>query len=340
MATIKDVAKAAGVSVGTVSRAFNGYTDINEDTRNRILLIAEALNYTPQLGAKNLSSKNKTGISLLFSDHVELSEIGAKVDQEYLFLLLMGACQFVEEQEKELAIYHTTAARQAQKSCRQFCIEHGIAGMICFGLRTNDSYFRQMADCPAKCVTIDLKIQGDNISTVLSDDESAMYDLTNAVLNKGYQRIIFLNGSDDTEVSCNRKRGIEKALAARGMNLRQQDVLMTNYQAERGGHLLRQYLKEHTLNEKTAVMCITDVVAVGVFRMLTMAGYRIGQDIGLTGFDGRLIADITIPPITTVAQNPKGKGYLAAKTLLAMMEGEKVQKEIYMPYSIIMTESI
>lgn len=340
MPTIKDVAKAAGVSVGTVSRALNGYKDINDETKERIIQIADKMNYSPNIGAKNLSTKNKRGISILFSDNMELSEMGSDSEREYFFMQILGACRFMEEQNLELAIYHTTSKRQESKSYDQFCEEHGVAGAVCYGLFTTDRYYKELAESKSHCVTVDYGVADKRKPAVMTDDMQAMYELADKVLQKGYKRIVFLNGKRNTEVCKKRLKGIKKALKEHGMALCSKDILMTDFNREKAEALLDKFLEENALEEKTAFMAITDHIAIGAYKSLVKAGYIIGKDVGLTGFDGVSVSGVTNPPIMTVQQNPMEKGYRAAEILMEIVNGNEIEEDVFVPYTIIERPSI
>jgi len=340
MTTIKDVAKEAGVSVGTVSRALNEYTDISEETKNRIIQVANTMGYSPNLGAKNLSTKKKNGISILFSDNMEFSEMDDERGQEYFFKQLLGACRFMEENDMELAIYHTTSKRQKLKSYDQFCKEHGIAGTICYGLFTTDRYYKELPESKCHCVTVDYDVAGTNKVAIITDDMQAMYELTKKVLEKGYERIVFLNGKKNTEVCKKRLKGIKRALKEYGMNLNNEDVILTDFKMNQAEAKVDKFLQENRLDQKTAIMGITDFVAVGAYKAIMRAGLRVGQDIGLTGFDGISASYFTFPAIMTVQQNPMEKGYMAAKVLTDIVKGKTVDKEICVPYTILERPSI
>lgn len=340
MPTIKDIANHVGVSVGTVSRALNGYKDINEETKKRIIQAANEMNYIPNIGAKNLSTKNKRGISILFSDNLEISKMSIDSDREYFFMQILGACRFMEEQDMELAIYHTTSKRQEIKSYDQFCEEHGVVGTICYGLYTNDRYYKEMPGSKSLCVTVDYSVGSEDKPAILTNDMQAMYDLTIKILEKGYKRIVYLNGRRNAEVCRKRQKGIRKALKEYGMVLDPKDIFLTEFSQIKTMEIMDKFLEENTLREKTAFMAVTDFVAAGAYKSLIKAGYTVGRDVGLTGFDGTTISSFTIPPIMTVQQNPMEKGYMAAKILSDIVNGNKVRGDIYVPYTIIERPSI
>lgn len=126
MTTIKDVAKRAGVSIGVVSKAFNNYPDVSEKTKKRIFEIAKELNYTPNVIAKNLSSKKQMTIGLISSGVFNDNE-----KDNNAFDIFKGVYSAVSASPFELSIYLIDSQEQKQKSYVQYCRERNIGGHCC-----------------------------------------------------------------------------------------------------------------------------------------------------------------------------------------------------------------
>ena len=120
--SIRDVAKSAGVSVSTVSRALNGYSDVNEDTRKKIQKTVEELGYMPNQSAKNLSSKSKKNIALIICD-IEKEE---KLD-EFTGNILKGVYEFVNEKGMTIATYGINTRMQREKTLKDLCDRYSLS---------------------------------------------------------------------------------------------------------------------------------------------------------------------------------------------------------------------
>ena len=127
--TIQDVAKAAGVTVGTVSRALNNYADVNENTRQRIIRTAREMGYHPNLIARSLSSKHARRIALIVSGFLE-----DKMFNHFETMLMKGCYQFAQEWGVELSMHMINSEIQRQKSYEQLCHEHNLSGAVLLGL--------------------------------------------------------------------------------------------------------------------------------------------------------------------------------------------------------------
>ena len=133
-ATIQDVAKASGVSVGTVSRALNNYPDVSAKTRAKVLEAVRELGYSPNLMAKNLSSKHIQNIAVILSGFLE-----EKMFNGFETILMRGAYEYAEEHGLEVSLYVINGKIQMEKSYEQMCYEHNLAGAILLGLKTTVS---------------------------------------------------------------------------------------------------------------------------------------------------------------------------------------------------------
>ena len=174
MTTIKDVAKKAGVSISVVSKAFNNYIDVSEKTRQRIFDIAKELNYTPNVVAKNLSSKKQMTIGLISSGVLNNNE-----KDNNAFDIFKGVYTAVEESQFELSIYLIDSLRQKQKSYAQYCRERNIGGAILQGIRTDDPYYKELIDTNIPCVIVDIMTEMNNglIGSVSIDNAKASKEI-------------------------------------------------------------------------------------------------------------------------------------------------------------------
>ena len=169
------MAKEAGVSISMVSKAFNNYPDVSEKTKRRVLEVAKELNYSPNLVAKNLSSKKQNTIGLIISGFFDS---GVK-DNNNSFQLFKGVYTAVEQNQFELAIYMIDSKKQKQKSYAKFCNERNIGGAVLVGIRMDDPYFLELLDTNIPCVILDVVTEEDNkfIGTVSTNNIAASKEI-------------------------------------------------------------------------------------------------------------------------------------------------------------------
>lgn len=332
--SIKDVAKAVGVSVGTVSRAFNGYSDIREETKQAILTAAKELGYVPNLNAKRLSGKGCQTMAIILAGF--MADRG--LTDELVIKMLRGACRYAITHDMEFAVYVLSSEQQKEKSFEQFCGEHSLTGAMCFGLKTTDAYYENLKSSQTPCVTVDVLVEGKNIGYVGTDDEGAFAEMTELVLSHNHRRVIFLNGRRNATVCARRLAGLEKALRSRSLTL--EENYYTDFNAERAQEIVSEYIAQHGTDGASAFMCASDLIALGACNAIRKSGYLTGKDFAVTGFDGLHIASLIDPAITTINQNMEEKGYAAAEMLHAIIDCRRVPRQRLIPYTVFRSESV
>lgn len=334
-ATIRDVAKAAGVTIGTVSRALNNYSDVNCHTRERILRVAQELGYRPNQMARSLSSKHSKNIALVLSGFLEDTMLN-----DFETMLMKGIYQFAFEHGIDIAMYVINSRTQKEKSYEQLCYEHNIAGAILFGLKTNDPYCEALAAGHRPCVTIDTEVRGPCISNVTLDDVTAFDELTQYLIDRGHRKIVLVHGRKNAMVSMERLVGAYQAFTRNGLTLTHDSIIYTNFLREEAVAGVGAYFRTHTPDSATAFLCMSDMLAIGTIEALKSLGYRVPDDYSVVGYDGLEVANYTDPKITTVDQNIKEKGYEAAHLLYDMLNGIRPAQKLVLPHTLVERESV
>lgn len=334
MSTIKDVAKKAGVSVSIVSKAFNNYADVKEETRQRIFAIAKELNYSPNLNAKNLSSKKQTTLGLISSGVLNDNE-----KDNNAFNIFKGVYQEVSNSRFELSIYLTDSQQQKHKSYVRYCRERNIGGAILQGIRTDDQYYKELIDSSLPCVVLDIMTETVNglIGSVSIDNARASKEIAVYLLKRNHRKLAVMAGIRETYVNSERMNGLAEALALYDLTVEEVDVLEAAFSEEQAYELAKAYLQE---NKPTAFLCFSDLMAFGVMKAVNEAGLRIPQDISITGFDDLVLSRYTQPPLTTIRQDFVEIGKLSARLLQDIIEGKLERQHIWAAHELIERESV
>ena len=334
-ATIQDVAKASGVSVGTVSRALNNYPDVSAKTRAKVLEAVRELGYSPNLMAKNLSSKHIQNISVILSGFLE-----EKMFNGFETILMRGAYEYAEEHGLEVSLYVINGKIQMEKSYEQMCYEHNLAGAILLGLKTTDPYCETLGASRYPCVTIDLEVAGDNVTSVTIDHIAAFKELTQYLIDCGHRKIVLVNGRKNAMVTLERLAGAYEAMEKNGLMLTNDDIIYTNFLREEAYDGVLRYFSEHSPDSATAFLCMSDMLAIGTMQALRHLGRRVPQDYSIVGYDGLELTEYTDPPLTTVDQNIFEKGYKAAQVLHSRIRGERVPNRVVLPHTLAIRGSV
>lgn len=333
--TIKDVARQANVTIGTVSRALNGYKDIKPETKENILQIAHSMGYTPNVSARNLSSKTTSSIGLIVSGLLE----GNRKDNS-VFEILQGVYRYALGNGLEVVLYTTDSAGQRSKSYAKFCEEHNLAGAILGGVTTDDAYFTELRYTNIPCVVVDTPVEGDAVGWLSIDNIQASEEIADYLLQKGHRRIVVVSGKKNAAVNLERTVGAFAAMKKAGLTLTGEDVLYCNFSEEQAYEKVMEYLEENGKGKCTAFLCFSDLMALGAMRAVRDSGFCIPEDFSVTGFDNLPITEYFMPPLTTVSQDREQMGYSGAMLLHGMIQGKTSGGHRMLPYRLVERGSV
>jgi LacI family transcriptional regulator len=333
MATIKDVAKVAGVSVTTVSRALNNYSDVNIDTKRMITEVAKKLNYVPNRAAQNLVKQKNKSLAIILSG---LEKEGGK--DNIVYRLLSGMYEYADSIDYEVVLYTTNSAHQKEKSYMDFCREHNICGAVLNGIRLDDPYLKEILDSDFPCVLVDVDMDGQHISCITIHNEQAAQAAVELLIEHNHRHIGMINGRKEADVAIKRKMGYKNALKKHGIKYKSHYVTYADFLENEAFNKTTQLLVENP--EITALFCASDMMALGAINAARALGKRIPEDLSVIGFDDIPFAKYLNPPLATVCQDFYVMGYFAAKQLVDMIEEREVDKKIYIEYKVLARNTI
>ena len=332
--SIQDVAKRAGVAIGTVSRAFNDYQDIRPETKERIFLAARELGYTPHVSARNLSAKKPPNIGVIVSGLLE----GNQKDN-LVYLLLQGVLSYATKHRLEIALYTTDSQEQRKRSYTEFCAQHSISGTILSGITTDDAYFSELMDSGIPTVAVDVPIPNENAGWVSIDNRLAARQAVEFLLKQGLRDLLIVGGKQNADVKMVRMQGVLEAYQAARLVARECDCLYCDFSEEMAYRKVAERLRS-SAGRPQAVFCFSDLMALGAMRAVREVGLRIPEDISVMGFDGLYIGELTMPPLTTMGQDMRAMGYEAASLLHALMEHRCQERHRVLPHRLLVRESV
>ena len=330
MANIRDVAKRANLSVSTVSKAYNNYSEISAATKERIFLAAQELGYFPSKAARELSRGDVHSVGLI------VKELTTHTTQdEHTFRLLGGVHSRVSETGRDLVLYTTDQIKRMNLSYVEFCRHHSLMGAVVHGLDMDDPYLAALLSSPIPCVLIDIEAEGPNTAFIATDNERAAAEVVDRLCAKTQGRICHILGGETADVTKHRKRGVEQAAQK---NNREVLFITGDFQEHVAYESMKAALRDCA--DITAVFAASDLMALGALRALYESGRMPGQDVLLVGFDGLKVLEYTQPPIATVFQDFHAMGQLAVDTLLKIAGNERFSAKNYVPHSIISRQTL
>ncbi|QHA91349.1 LacI family DNA-binding transcriptional regulator [Bacillus sp. N1-1] len=332
MATIKDIAKAAGVSVTTVSRALNGYSDVSERTRKKIKQIADDLSYSPNALARSLVMNKTKTIGLLVSG---ISREGAK--DNIVFEVLTGVNEYCGHVDYDIVLFNTSSSQQKQKTYTQLCRERRVDGVVIQGIKNDDPYLMEVVESDIPCVLVDIPIQGDTVGYVATDNVAGAKEAVQHLVDLGHRQIGMINGHDRAFVSQERIQGYQDGLESNHLPYKEELVYNGGFSEKQAEEAAVSLL--NTLPETSAIFCASDLMAFGVMRAAKRVGRKVPEELSIIGYDNIILSSYVTPSLTTISQDMFQIGYSAAELLIDLLEGGNPPRSKIVSHELVVRES-
>jgi LacI family transcriptional regulator len=310
MITIKDLAKIANVSQSTISKALNNRPDVGEDTRKRILDIANKYEFTPHAFGKGLKNQSTGNLGVIF--YRDLYPLSVN---PFYSRVLEGIEAETAINNKNLLLQFVT--EQHKVSLPKMVRERQVDGMIFIGSLRKE-YLDLILEKNVAVVFIDPKYSMDCCSQVLIDNEHGAFQATQYLVNYGHRRVGFISGNLDRLSFVQRFKGYKKALKYH--NIPFDEDLVQSGGLEKGYDHMQKLLQSK--NRPTAVFAANDINAIYAYKAIKDAKLKIPDDISLVGFDDIEMAKMSSPPLSTVRVYKEEMGSIAVRILLQIFNNE------------------
>ncbi len=316
IATIRELARLTGVSVATVSRVFNDYTDVSDETRERVLKVARELDYTPSAAARTLVRQRSQVIGVI----LETGEGHPDLQHPFFQEVLVGLKHRLGDGGYDLLLFATEVSGNGSEgpSYLRRVRHHGVDGVVVMGVDAQSAEIQKLARSPIPCVAVDLDLIGRRTGHVISDNFGGARLAVRHLHEQGHERIAIVTGMLATRPGADRLLGYRAELEALGLRYRDDYVQEGDFYFESGYHAMQALLDLET--RPTAVFAAGDLMAVACLRAAEERGVRIPEDVALVGFDDIQLAAMVQPPLTTIRQDKIGLGTTAGEAVLRMIE--------------------
>jgi DNA-binding LacI/PurR family transcriptional regulator len=324
--SIKDIAKVAGVSHPTVSRALRGQGRMSDVTRERIITIAKEMGYTPSLVARGLVTQRSHLIGLMvtqFSDPFN-TEVAEGIEDEALrhgYTLFLASTRGVDP-EREMQVVREMQGRQ-------------VDGIIVSSSRVGSRYADLLDEIGIRIVLINNHAGGSNVHGIYHDDYHGARQVVEHLLAQGRQRIAFLGNGRAGRAQSERQRGWSDAMLSAGNLI---DVIAFGSNGRMGGgaegaQKLLALADLRWAHAPDAICCYNDAMAIGAMSILHRQGLRIPDDVAIAGFDDIEMAAYVWPPLTTFHQPRYEMGVEAMKIMRRALDETHKSEQ---PVNIVM----
>lgn len=296
MPTIKDVAREAGVSIATVSYVLNDRKDMfSENTRHHVLETAKRLGYRPNIIARNLQSSRTKLIG--YAWHINPLDQPTSVMDQFIYTL----AQAVEKADYHLLTF--TYKSEDPVAVYDDLIRSGrVDGFVLADTVTNDPRVRFLLEQNYPFVAFGRANEEWNFDWVDTDGEAGMNEAANYLLSLGHERIAFLGWPDDSLSGNYRLQGYLSAMNEAKLPIPEHFIIHNEYSENSLDRAFEYWQKLPTNQRPTALLCVSDFVAVNAMQIAKQFGYRVGETMSIMGFDDAPFVRYLQPGLSTMSQ--------------------------------------
>lgn len=330
MASLKDVAQAAGVSVTTVSRFLNGTLDLPDRTRTAVEAAILALKYQPNPHARRLSRGRSDTIGLVIPD----------VATPFFATLVAAVEAEADQRGLGLTLHATLNRREREQSYLQAVRRNQVDGLIFVTNHPDDGTLAEAINASGQVVILDEDVPGTSVPKLFCDNDQGGYLAGRHLAEAGHRRVLFIGGVDAMVSGTRRFAGFKRAM----MEVWGEDAEIERYEGEYLAEFGRAAARRMLASDQraTAIFATSDEITIGVLEVLNAAGIRVPQDISLVGFDDVGPLHLFAPAVTAVRQPVRPLGIRALSLLLDTdwTDPEKLPSEEILPVTLIMRNSV
>lgn len=313
-ASLKDISRACGVSVATVSKALNGHKDVSEQTKRKVQVMAKQLGYQPNSAARALKTNRTFNIGVLFVD-----EANSGLTHDYYAELLDSLKREAESRGYDITFINSDRSQKNSMSYLDHCRYRGFDGVCIACVDFEDPQVAELVHSDIPIVTIDHVFN--NRMVVLSDNVQGEADLVNYCYRMGHRKIAFIHGADSA-VTQTRLSSFYKTTYELGLSIPDDYVLEAPYRNTEVTYEMTLKLLDLP-DPPTCILYPDDFAAFGGLNAIRERGLSIPRDISVCGYDGIRIARHITPRLTTLRQDTSKMGQEAARLLITLIEHPK-----------------
>lgn len=313
MVSMKDIAKRCNVSIATVSKALNGYSDVGEEKRIEIQRVADEMGYLPNSSARALKTKRTYNLGILFADKAR-----SGLTHDYFAAIMESFKVTAEAKGYDITFVNCNLAGRSM-NYYEHCRYRGLDGVVIACIDFYAPEAQELIRSKLPVVTIDHIFDGR--TAIVSDNVRGMQELARYVCEQGHRRIAYIHGKDSS-VTRGRLSSFYRVMEEYGVVLSDDYVREAAYRDTEATEKITYELLELP-EPPTCILYPDDFSAIGGINAIRERGLRIPEDISIAGYDGITISRILEPKLTTLEQDTKTIGKRAAEELIRLIEYPK-----------------
>lgn len=310
MITIKDVSKAANVSIATVSLVANGKGVISEKTRKHVLSVMKELGYQPNSHARSLASKRSNSVGVIVYE----------MSSSHHSTLFSNINEIVKRKGMNLIITSYDWREDKEKAALQHLIDHRCEVVILYSETPLDPQVLSILETTKKIIVINDLFPEEKGCNILFDNEGGGYMAGKHLIRNGHRKIACIMGPLSLIAYQQRLKGFRRAMEEFGIDCNENLILETPMKEEGGANAIRDLLDRG--ESFTAVFAGDDEMAAGAMYQLKKSGMSIPDDVSVMGFNDQYFSKFCFPPLTTIEHPIAEIGKTAGKIAASLMKGE------------------
>jgi LacI family transcriptional regulator len=327
-ASIKDVAKEAGVSIATVSRVLNDVDVVNEDTKKKVQDAIKKLGYRPNIIARSLKTQKSRTIGIIIPD----------ISNQFYPEIVRGAEDVSNIYNYNIMLCNTDLDPDKEMEYLRVLKEKMVDGVIYMSNSLEAEMIDLIKELELPTVLVETTDKENTFPSVTIDNEKAAIDAINYLVKKGNKKIAYIGSHEDAvNAAAYRFAGYRTALKKNNLELKDDLCSFGGLKPQDGYEGIKKILGN---NDIDAVFCASDELAMGVINALRDMGRKVPEEIDVVGFDNIYSAAYFYPKLTTVEQPMYDMGSVGMRMLIKIINGaELVQHHFVLPHQIVERDS-
>ena len=317
MVTIYDIAKMAGCSPATVSKAFNNYNGVNKKTYEKIMEVAGKLGYTPNNNARSLVTKKTWLLGVLFSE-----DVGTGITHPHFSEILQNFQSRAGEYGYDVVFINKRLGNK-EASYLEHCMYRGVDGVLLAAGANYTEEIQCVLSSDIKCVSVEMVYPNKHI--VISDNRMGTMQALEYLYFLGHRKIAHISCPFTSLAGLERYAAYKEFLKIKGLEENPKYfVEAENFMPDAGANAATKLLQQSIDDLPTAVYIGYDEAACSAMTMFQKQGFRIPEDLSIVGFDNLKITGFTSPALTTIEQDRATIGKKACDTLIKLIEDNTI----------------
>ena len=314
-ASIKDVAREAGVSIATVSRVLNDVDVVNEDTKEKVVQAIKLLDYRPNIVARSLKTQRTRTIGIIIPDissqfYAEIVRGGEDVSNIYGYNIIL--CNTDLDQAKEIEYIRVLKEKM-------------VDGVIYMSNSLEPEIITLLHNQQIPTVLVETRDKDHTFPSVTINNEKAAFDAVNYLIAKGNKKVAYFGSAPEyINASSDRYLGYRAALEKNGISYNEKLVKFGGLKAKDGYETMMELISEAKFD---SVFCSSDELAMGVINALRESNIKVPEEIDVMGFDNIYVSSIFYPKLTTIEQPMYDMGSVGMRMLIKVINKKPLEIE-------------